>query len=380
MDAALSVAPERGKADRRAFLRLPYRLYAGHPRWVAPLLLDEAKRADPARNPFFRHGDAQHFLARRGERVVGRIAAIENRLHNEVHGERAGFFGFFDVEPDPEAAEALVAAANRWCATRGLFPMRGPVCYSTNDVCGVLVEGFDLPPTILMPYNRPDYDELLRGAGLVPAKDLLAYELRTATGAPERFRSVVERRLARGGIVLRPYDLERFPREVERVREVYNRSWEKNWGFVPATEEEFADAAKDMRRVLEPRCSALAFRGEEPVGFSLVIRDVNQALLGSNGRLFPFGLFRLLWRMRRIDHLRVIALGVVPEARNAGLNEALFLRAFDGAREGGYVGGEAGWILEDNPRMRAPIEAAGGEITKRYRLYETVASERRARR
>jgi hypothetical protein len=377
---AVSVEPEAGRADRRAFLGLPYRLYAGHPRWVPPLRRDEARLMDPRRNPFFRHGEARHFLARRGDRVVGRIAAVENRLHNEVHGDRVGFFGFFDVEPDAEAAAALVDAASRWCAARGLSPMRGPVCYSTNDVCGVLVEGFDLPPSILMPYNRPDYDALLVGAGLVPAKDLLAYELATALGAPERFRRVVERRMERGGYRLRTFDLRDFDREVERVRDVYNRSWERNWGFVPATEEEFAAAAGDMRRVLEPRCSALALHGDEPVGFSLVVRDVNQALRGLDGRLFPLGVFRLLRNLRRIDHLRIVALGLVPRARGAGVVEAFFLRAFDGAREGGYVGGEAGWVLEDNAAMRAPLEAAGARVTKRYRLYETSPAERRSER
>jgi hypothetical protein len=241
------VAREVGKSDRRLFLGLPYRLYRDHPVWVPPLRAAEAKQMDPRHNPFFEHASVAHFLARRGARVVGRIAAVENRLHNEVAGDRRGFFGFFDVEPDPEAATALVDAARAWTAARGLFPMLGPVCYSTNDPCGVLVDGFEDPPTVLMPWNRPDYDALLRGAGLVPAKELLAYEVDPEKGAPEAFRRVVERRLARSGVRLRDFDLSRFAKEAEAVRSIYNESWAGNWGFVPATDAEFAAAAKDLK-------------------------------------------------------------------------------------------------------------------------------------
>jgi GNAT superfamily N-acetyltransferase len=373
----VTVEPESGSRDRKAFLDLPYRLYAGHPTWVPPLRSGEAKNMDPERNPFFRHGEVKHFLARRGGRVVGRIAAIENRLHNEVHGERAGFFGYFDAENDPAATRQLVEAAGQWTSARGLFPMRGPVCYSTNDPCGVLVEGFDETPAILMPYNRPDYDDLLRQAGLVGVKDLVAYEIPSAPPAPERFMRVVERRLERGGIRLRPYDLKHFGDEVQRVRDLYNRCWEKNWGFVPATDEEFDAAASDLKTLLDNDLSAVAERDGTPVGFSVVLKDLNRVLRGLDGRLFPFGFLKLLWRMRRIDHVRVITLGVVPEARGRAINEALFLHAYLGAKRKGYVGGEAGWVLEDNQAMRSPIESVGGRVTKRYRLYETPEAERR---
>jgi GNAT superfamily N-acetyltransferase len=311
---------------------------------------------------------------------VGRIAAIENRLHNDFHADRVGFFGFLDVEPDPEAVAALVAAARTWTAARGLHPLRGPVSYSTNDPCGTLVEGFELPPAILMPWNPPYHDTLLRGAGLVPVRDLLAYEIPSDVPVPERFRRVVEGRLERVGIRLRPYDLRQFREEVERIRALYNRCWERNWGFVPATDLEFEHAANDLKTLLEPACSAVAERDGVPVGFSVVVKDLNQALRGLDGRLFPFGFVRLLARLPRVDHLRVVTLGVVPEARGRGINEAFFLHALRGARENGYRGGEAGWVLEDNHAMRSPIEAAGGKITKRYRLYETADGDRRARR
>jgi GNAT superfamily N-acetyltransferase len=357
--------------DRKAFLAFPYRLYASHPVWVPPLRMAERMLQDPRKNPFFEHGAAQHFLARRSGRIVGRIAAIENRRHNEFHGDRAGFFGFFDVEPDQEAASALVEAARTWTRERGLYPMIGPVCYSTNDVCGVLVDGFEEPPAILMPYNRADYDELLQGAGLVPAKDLLAFWLPTSAEVPERFRRVVERRMARGGIGLRSIDLRNLASEIEILLDVYNRCWERNWGFVPATEAEFRAMAKDMKMVVESDLSAVAEVDGRAVGFSLVLKDLNELLPGTGGRLFPLGLWKILRGMKRISRVRVIALGIVPEARGRAINEAFFLRAKDGASAKGYRGGEAGWILEDNEKMQAPIRAAGGRVTKRYRLYQT---------
>jgi hypothetical protein len=370
MTGEVRVEPESSRRDRRLFLDLPYRLYRRHPVWVPPLRMAEAAVMDRAKNPFFRHAEVQHFLARRGDRVVGRIAAVENRLHNEFHGDRAGFFGFFDVEPDAEAASALVATARSWCAARGLSPMRGPVCYSTNDPCGVLVDGFERRPAILMPYNRPDYDALLRGAGLAPAKDLLALWMETKTEPPERFRRVVGRMTERAGLVLRPVDLRSFDREVDVLKQVYNRSWERNWGFVPATEAEFEHTAQDMKMLIEPDLSTVAERDGKPVGFCAILRDLNEVLARMNGRLLPFGIFRLLFGIKRIRTMRIIALGIVPEARGRALVEAFFLRAMDAARVKGYLGGEAGWILEDNDKMLSPIRAAGGAVTKRYRLYE----------
>jgi GNAT superfamily N-acetyltransferase len=369
--AGLAITPEAGRRDRRAFLDLPWRLYRGHPTWVGPLRMSDRHLTDRKRNPFFAHADAQHFLARRGRRVVGRVAAIENRLHNEFHGDRAGFFGFFDVEPDPEAARGLVEAARAWTEARGLSPMIGPVCYSTNDTCGVLVEGFEHPPVILMPWNRPDYDALLEGAGLVAAKDLLAFLIRTPERPPDRFARVVERRLERAGIRLRPLDLRRLDRELPVLRGLYNRSWERNWGFVPATDAEFDAQAKDLKAVVDRELSAVAEQDGTPVGFSLVLHDLNHALRGGNGRLFPTGLFRILFRLERSPLVRIVALGVVPEARGRGVNEAFFVRAMEGARRRGIVGGEAGWVLADNERMQAPILAAGGVPWKRYRLYRT---------
>lgn len=365
------VEVESGKAGRKAFLDLPYRLYRGHPTWIPPLRMSDAALMDRAKNPFFHHAQVEHFLARRDGRVVGRIAAIENRRHNEFHGDKLGFFGWFDVEPDPEAAQALVDAARDWVRARGLVGMRGPVNYSTNDVCGVLIDGFQHPPAILMPYNREDYDALLLGAGLVKAKDMVAYWVPSATPVPERIQRISERLLERGGMVIRPLDLKRWKDEVEVLLSLYNRCWDRNWGFVPMTEEEFRHAAKDLKMLVDPRIFMFMERAGTPVGFVGILPDINEALVGLDGKLFPFGLFKLLWRKKRVKKSRVMLLGVVPEARGKGIDAAFLAQSILRARAAGYVGGEGSWILEDNVRMRADLEALGGELTKRYRLYET---------
>jgi GNAT superfamily N-acetyltransferase len=372
VQGALTVEPERGRADRRAFLDFPYRLYRGHPVWVPPLRMADGALMDRKKNPFFRHGDAAHFLARRDGRVVGRIAAIENPRHNEFHADRLGFFGWFDVEPDPEAATALVSAARDWTSARGLTAMRGPYNYTSNDVCGVLVDGFERRPALQMPWNREDYDALLRGAGLAPVKDLLAYNVPART-PPERFTRIAKRSLERSGIVLRPLRKSAWNEEIRTIHDLYDRSWERNWGYVPMTREEFDHAAKDLKMIVDPATFLIAEREGKPVGFIGALPDINQALVGLDGRLFPFGLFRLLWRRHKITHARIMLLGLLPEARGKGVDAAFFVATIEAGIAAGYTeGGEASWILEDNARMRGDLEAVGATLTKRYRLYQTA--------
>jgi GNAT superfamily N-acetyltransferase len=362
------------RADRKAFINLPYRLYKGHPYWVPPLRMGERDLMNAKKNPFFEHAEVQHFLARRGKRVVGRIAAIENRLHNEIHEDRIGFFGFFDVEQDPEAAQALIGAARGWIEARGLGPMRGPASYSMNDVCGLLVEGFEESPMLLMPYNRPDYEQLLLDAGLVPVKDLLAFLLRIDDGLPERFMRVVSKRLGRRNITMRDIEVsnkEGYRRDVAILKDLYNRCWEKNWGFVRATSAEFDHAAQDLKMVLVPEVSCIVEREGVPGGFAVFIRDLNVLLKGSSGRLTPLLLWKLLTGLKKVRTQRCVLLGVVPEARGNAINEAIFIRARDRALEHGFPGAEAGWVLEDNTAMIRPIEASGANIAKRYRMFET---------
>lgn len=369
--APVVVAPERTRADRKAFLELPYRLYRGHPHWVPPLRMDEAFLGNRAKNPFYAHATVAHFLARRGDRVVGRIAAVENTLHNEVHGDRIGFFGRFDLEPDPEAAQALVATARAWVGARGLTAMRGPVSYSSNELIGVLVDGFDRPPTIGMPYNREDYDALLLGAGLAKVKDLVAYWIPSAGPIPERVVRIAERTLYRQGYTVRMLDLKRWDAEIDTLLDLYNRCWERNWGFVPMTEAEFRHAAKALKMIVDPRLFLFVEKPVgTPVGFVGNVPDVNEIIRDLDGRLFPFGLFKLLARRKKISAARTMLLGVLPEFRGRGVDAALMVDVFRRAAQAGYRGGEGSWILEDNVRMRTDLEALGGTVTATYRVYE----------
>lgn len=371
--ARLRIEPEQGRRDRRAFVGLPYRLYRDDPVWVPPVRMAERALMDRRKNPFFEHGAVEHFLARRGTRVVGRIAAIENRRHNEFHEDRIGFFGFFDVEPDPEAARALLLAADAWIADRGLGPLRGPVSYSTNDMCGVLVEGFDEPPTLLMPYNRPDYEALITGAGLVKAKDLLALHASAYQPVPERWQRVIDRRMARGSTVLRRIDLSRFDVERRVLKDLYNRCWERNWGFVPATDAEFEHAADDLKTLLDANMSSIAMRGDQPVGFSIFLKDLNRILVKGprHGRLFPTLWWRILRGLKQPLPTRCILLGVTPEARGGALAEAMIAYVLGVSRQYQMPYAECGWVLEDNEKMLAAILSLGGEVRKRYRIYES---------
>ena len=363
------VEPVTTRRDLADFVALPYALHRGDPCWVAPLRRDVRAQLSRQANPFFDHGEAQYFLARAGGRDVGRIAAIHNRLHNEVHGDRVGFFGFFESAQDPEAASALLEAAAVWLRGRGLTVMRGPASFSTNDEAGLLVDGFDTPPTVMMPHNPAYYAALLEGAGLRKAKDLLVYR-RAPDPLPPRIvqaAAVLERRHA---ITVRPLDPRRFEAEVDLVKQLYNAAWERNWGFVPMTDREIAHLARQLRPVVVPELVVFAEREGRPVGFGVAVPDVNVALRRNpSGRLFP-GLLKVWWAARRIDRLRVLLLGTAPEWRGKGLDMLLYREIWEAARRKGYRWAEAGWVLEDNHVMRNALARMGFEPYKTYRLYE----------
>ena len=363
------VEPVANRSDLRAFLRLPWRIYRDDPHWVPPLLVEQRKLLDRRRHPFHEHADVEYFLARRGQRIVGRIAAIVNHRHVEFHGEAVGFFGFFECEDDPAAAQALIRRAEDWVARRGMTSIRGPMNFSTNEECGLLVDGFDESPMIMMTYNPPYYERLLESAGLRKAMDLLAYLIREIR-EPERLLRAAARLGTRAGAVVRPIRMKQLRQEIERIREVYNSAWERNWGFVPMTEAEFDEMARQMKQIVDPELCLIAEVDGRVAGFSLALPNFNQAIRHANGRLLPFGIFRLLWHARRIDEVRVITLGVKPEYRRLGLDAMMTLRAYRRAIELGYRRSEASWILEDNAMMRRILERMGWVVYKTYRVYE----------
>jgi len=362
------------KAERKRFLDVAFALYRDDPNWVPPLRLDLMAQLDPEKNPFFEHADVRHWVAVKDGRDVGRIAGIVNRRHQEIHDERAAHFGFFEAA-DAETAAALLDAATEFARATGCDRILGPASYSANDPSfGLLIEGFDRPPVILMSYNPPIYMEWIEAAGFTKAKDLVALDAYQPDAHVERIQRIAKRIQRRGGYRLRELDMRRFDEEVELIQELYNAAWEKNWGFVPLTPAELKKLAHDLKPVIDPRLVLFAETDDgTPVGFCFLLRDLNRLFIKfRNGKLFPFGLFRLLWARRRIDSGRLITLGVTPEHRGTGLDALLVHGITQKGAEVNLLDCECSWILEDNKSMIAPIEAIGGKIAKRYRVYEKL--------
>ncbi len=366
------ITPVRNRRDLRHFTQLPWQLYRADPAWVPPLLFELKKLLSPKKHPFHKHADVQYFLARLNGRVVGRIAAIVNHRHIQFHKESVGFFGFFESTDDQEVAQALLAAAEEWVGRRGVRSIRGPLSFSTNEECGLLVEGFQTAPMVMMPHHRPYYARLLRSAGYARAKDLLAYliDLRADATIPERLVRGVQRLQKKQAITIRSIDVRRFEEEVRLLHAIYHKAWEHNWGFVPMTAAEVDLLAHTLRLVADPTLCLIAELDNRPVGFALALPDYNQALRHMNGRLFPLGFLKFLWYRRRIDALRILLLGTNPDVRVRGLDAMLYLKLWQDVPAYGYRLVECSWILEENWAMRRGLERMGAQVYKTYRVFE----------
>ncbi len=354
------------------FIRFPWAVYEGNPNWVPPLI-SEMKFVLGEKNPFFHHAEAAYFVATEGSGVVGRIAAIIDRNHINIHKEQAGFFGFFECLPEPSIAEGLLGAASAWLKERDIEIMRGPMNPSTNDECGFLLEGFDSPPMIMMTYTQPYYLDYMERCGLVKAKDLYAYltaPIRkvTAGGRLEKLARGVSTRVP--GLTVRPLNMKRFGEELERIKDIYNAAWSHNWGFVPMTDEEIDSMAKRLRPLIVPELAVVAEVNGNPAGFMLTVPDYNQVLKRLNGRLGPLGMIKFLWYSRRITDIRVMIMGVKEEYRRKGFEGLLYLESFKAAMRKGYERSEMSWILEDNVAVQRGCELMGGRLYKKYRIYE----------
>jgi GNAT superfamily N-acetyltransferase len=327
------------------------------------------------KNPFFEHAEAEYFIAERDGDTVGRIAAISNRLHNETHEDRVGFFGFFESIDDQAVANELFAAATEWCRGHGHDVLRGPASFSVNDECGLLVDGFGTSPTLMMPHNPWYYIDLIERAGFSKAKDLLVYQGGSEEGyvpVPERLARATELMRQRQGITLRPLNMKDFDGEVERIKELYNSAWEKNWGFVPMTDHEIDHLAEQFKPVVIPELVPMAEKDGKLIGFGIALPDLNVVFrTNRSGRLFPV-IFRLLWdlKMKRIRRARILLLGVIPPYQGKGIDAALYHWIWTKSAERGIYWGEAGWILEDNPAMNAGLEKMTFRVYKTYRLYD----------
>ncbi len=372
----VSVRPVAGKRDLAAFIGLAYRLRRDDPQWVPPLRFERRRFLDRSKNPWFEHAEAELLLAEREGRVAGRISAQIDSRWDEYQGGSDGMFGFFECEDDPEVAAALLDAAAAWLRERGRERMLGPMDFTLNDECGLLIEGYDEPSMVLEPWHPPYYRRLIEGHGLVKETDLLMWELwfgelREGTEMHPLIHAAAAKSREEG-VVLRPMRKREMEAEVGRFMDVYNEAWGRNWGFVPITEAEVAFQAKNLKPVLDENWAMIAELDGEVVGAALTLPDVDQALARMKGRLLPFGWWHFLRRRRYIDRLRVFALGVRNEYQHLGVAAALYERHVETAGGPGPRGGHMGWILETNEPMNRAMEGMGGRVVQKYRIYRQI--------
>jgi len=355
------------------FVDLPYKLYQNDPYWV-PELKSAVRELLELSHPSWKHASRSLFMAWKDGQAVGRIAAIIDESHNSYHGEKCGFFGFFETINDLAVSSALLGAARERLSARGMETMRGPLNPSTNDSCGLLISGFDSPPKIMMPYNPPFYDSHLEEFGLSKIKDLNAYIRFCETPISPRIEKIVARLNSRKDFIIRPIRLAALEHELSFVREIYNEAWAENWGFVPMTEDEMSFAAKSFKAILKPDHVQIIEVDNEPAGFSLIVPDVNVALKKTNGELSFFGMLRFLLELGKVKQGRLIMLGVKKKFRNRGFELLLVCKVVETTRKLGWNHGELSWVLEDNVKIINVIEEVGGRLYKKYRIYEMPLS------
>ncbi|HET8862453.1 MAG TPA: hypothetical protein VFM94_04290 [Solirubrobacterales bacterium] len=373
--ANVQIRPVRSRRELKRFVKVPFHLHRDHPQWVPPLIFDRMQFLNRRKNPWFEHGEAELFVAERDGQPVGRISAQIDHEWDKVQGGSDGMFGFFETIDDADVAAALLGAAEDWLAERGRGRLLGPMDFTTNDEVGILIEGFELRPMILQNWHPPFCKELLEGLGYGKAMDLLMWYLELGKlkegdqFAPE-IHAAAEKALHDEGIAIRNIDKGNLREEMRRFSAVYNEAWADNWGFVPATDAEIEFHAKLLKQVIDEDWGFIAEKDGETVGVAFTLPDVNQALAKTKGRLLPVGWLRFLIAKRRIDRVRVFALGVKDEYRHSGVAAGLYLKHLAAASPDGVPAGETGWILETNGPMNRAMEGMGGTVVKRYRIYE----------
>lgn len=366
----IEVAAAENRKALAEFVELPFSIYRNDSYWVPQLRIAVKELLDREKHPFYANAEAEFFLAREGGKVVGRVAAIINRNHDRFHDEKAGFFGFFESVDNVDVARALLERARQWVFERGAKFLRGPVNPSTNYECGMLVDGFDSSPMVMMPYNPGYYPGLMDRVGLAKAKDIYAYLSNANSIEMKKIDRVAEKALKTTGVRVRPINMKDFQADVERIWEVYAAAWQLNWGFIPMSKEEFLLTGKEMKMILKPELVLVGEIGDRMVGFALALPDINQALKPANGSLFPTGLLKILYYQRLIKNVRVLALGVVEEYRTSGLAAGFYATLVQNARKLGFGDCEMSWILEDNVLMNRSLEVMGAKRYKTYRIYD----------
>ena len=372
---SLSIRPVRTRRELKRFVKVPFHLHRDRPQWVAPLVFERMEFLNREKNPYFEHAEAEYFVAERDGEPVGRITAQLDHRWDEHQGGHDGMFGFFETIDDHEVAGALLSSAEEWLRSRGRERVLGPMDFTTNDEVGVLIAGYELRPMILQNWHPPFYRELLEGLGYGKAMDLLMWYLELGKlkegdqFAPE-IHAAAAKALRDEGIAIRNIVKRNLADEMGRFTEVYNEAWADNWGFVPATDAEVEFHAKLLKQVIDEDWAFVAEKDGDTVGVALTLPDINQAMAKLNGRLLPLGWLRFLLAKRKVDRVRVFALGVKHDFRHSGVAAGLYLKHLEAASPDGVPGGETGWILETNEPMNRAMEGMGGKVVKRYRLYE----------
>jgi GNAT superfamily N-acetyltransferase len=368
------------RRERSAFIKFQWQIYPNDPAWVPPLIIERKAFLDRRRHPFYQHGDAALFLASRsrGSEIVGRIMASDDPNYNSLHQSNVGCFGLFESIDNHDVAAALFEAAASWLGAKGRTEMMGPIDYSTNYVCGLLIDGFQFPPTILTAHNPPYYQRLIESCGFIKAKDWYAWWFADPAKAVAHLRRLAVRFKARCPATIRTANLRNLRDESRRLREIYNQAWEKNWGFVPFTEAEIEFMTKELKPVLVSEFAWIAEVEKEPVGFVLALPDINVVLRDLNGRLtrfgLPIGLIKLLFYKKRMRKGRLIALGVVQKYRRYGIAEMLVLRVMEETMIKRRITGELSMTLEDNFMINRFLEAIGANCYKTWRIYSKSIS------
>jgi hypothetical protein len=377
----IRIVPVKTDKQRATFAKFPWTLYRDDPNWVPPIYVDRLKLLDPEGHPFWEHAEQQLYLALRGQKVVGTIGAHTNELHNQIYGDKVGFFGFFEVVEDYAVAEALFDAAAGWLRQQGMEAMRGPENPSQNEEVGLLIDGFDRPPVIMMTYNPRYYQDFIERAGFEKAQNLFAWDLLTnifdkdVKRLPRKFLAVAEKAKARDNVVIRRIDMKHYDDEVALAKIVYSQAWEQNWGFVPMTTHEIEHLGQELKFIMDPDLVYIAEVDGQPAGIILGVPDVNQALIRARPQPNKWSLYlltvpKLLWHQRKRDIFRVLIMGVVPEYRMMGLDAAMIVEVARASFRKGYEHCEMSWILESNDMMNRIIERLGGDVYKTYRIYE----------
>jgi len=359
------------QSNIKKFIKFPVKIYDNCDYWVPPLISEEKKLLDKNKNPFFEHSKMKTFIAKQDGKILGRVAAIINKNHNETHDEKVVFFGFLDFVDDPKVSKLLLEKVKEYGKKHDMEIIRGPMDPSTNDTCGMLIEGFKDDPVVMMPYNYPYYKKHMKKHNYKKAMDLYSYEIIAEDHTiPEKLDRVAKILKKRKNYSFEYITKSNIDNLIDDVITVYNKAWQANWGFVPMTEKEIVHMAETLKPILEPSLAFIIYDGDLPIGFSLSLPDANQAIKKTNGRLFPLGFIKLMLGWKDIDRVRNITMGVIPEYRKKGVEALLIHKTFENGLEMDINKADLGWILETNKMMNRELENIGAEIYKKYRIYE----------